>query len=326
MQHWLDMVLDGSFVQCMLWDLHLDPGELSLGYLVDVLFLTNAHQVLAFLRFRCQAQLRAWLLTARALDNCKLGPPRFPFSFHYAWTLSVIALSLWTSNAVPGILLLAAAYLLLKGCIDWCNLHVGVYVIAQEYDEGIFMNQVIFSLRIVVSLFWLTNGLTIWQLCWEGSEEEEGGKEGYTCPWWALFFARLLTILSLVLLGASLLCRAYADNIRRFIPGRLSEEPPGDEEEQPTPFVAKSATKKFFPTTSLKERPWEAKSEDADDTGLEWDARPPFRSRDVEDVMAAIRMRPSLEGPVFQGLREGKTVQEVLRQVRGFRRTCSGIL
>jgi len=309
LQHWPGMFLDGSFLQCMLWDLHLDPGELSLGYLVDVTFLTNAYQVLAILRFKLLGQLRARLMTARALDNGKVGPPCFPFSFHYAWILSVLALSLWTSNEVPGILLIAACYVLLKACVDWCNLHYRVYEVRPQHDDRAFMNQVVFSLRIVASVWWLTTGTAIWQLCGQDRDHEE------RCPSWASAAGRLLAVLSLVVLVASLLQRAYADNIRRFIQGRLQEEPQREEEDL---SASQGSGDLFYAATSMR-----SLSSSVDEERPDWDARPHFGSKDVEEIIASIRMRPSLEGPVFQGLREGKTVQEVLRQVRGCRRTCS---
>uniref|UniRef100_A0A7S4Q1B9 Uncharacterized protein n=1 Tax=Alexandrium monilatum TaxID=311494 RepID=A0A7S4Q1B9_9DINO len=313
LQHWPDMVLDGRFLNCMLWDLHLDPGEISLGYLFDVLFLTNAYQVVSVERFRLIRQLRERLMTVRAMDNSKVGPPTFPFSFHYAWMLSVVALALWTSNEVPGILLLAAIYLLVKVCIDWCNLISGVYEIGSDYGNGVFMNQIIFCLRMIISIWWLMSGTTIMHFCKENKWEEHG------CPRWAPVLGHILAIFALVILAVSMLRRAYVDNIRRFIQGWLQKEPELEGEEDI--LFRRSATPKlslYYPTASLRDKPREGLEE-----GPDWDARPPFGSQDVEEIISAIRMRPSLEGPVFQGLREGKTVQEVLRQVRGFRRTCS---
>jgi len=329
-----------KFVRCVSFSLLKMPNMLFVGYLFDATFLTNLYQVLAGSLFElCGLVQRTFTAAlppdrsvvppvaaerAKARPRCAASRPAeaqatgglYSFGYYYAWTLSLVALALFSSCEVPASLLIAALCFCIKVVVDWCNFRNKVYEIGPEH-EGVFIIWAVFYLRLCVSAWWLMIGLGIEQLCADHTRE---------CPSWVGPACWAMIWLAGLVLVLSLFRVSYASAARRFFPGRLQAE-------------AAHHGQSLSPAAQQEKISWDATPERLKTDSAVLDSRRRRRSlhsllgaqpgrlappkaqwkhahASVEEVMEAIQDRPSLEESVKRFLQEGSSVQDILQRVR----------
>jgi len=300
---------DLAFVPCVALHALLMPKRWYLGYLFDVTFLTNLYRILCGHLFHFATQMRRRISATNTLDLRKRREHRqYPFGFEYAWTLSMVTLGLCISASVPSALLIVAIYCCIKIIVEWLNIRSKVYQ-AGWTQEAVFYTEVVFYMRLILSLWWISSGFELWALC---TYQDQGCKREVKS--WLFPACIVLVSLACAVLLVSFLHVWYKQALRRFIPGRLQAVDDTEEDNTQHGELANNDPARFE-SVSIR-----ANSELTGFHELNWDARPAFQSSGVEATVDLVKRRPDIEGVVRQALQQGTLVdlseERLLRPTR----------
>jgi len=268
----------------------LAPKRLFVGYLLDATFLTNLFGILCGALFDFLSWIASKVMATDALDRRKDTPPLYSFGYYYAWTLSLVTLSLCISTTVPNSLLIVAVCFCIKTIVDWVNLRLNVYKTLTT-QEGVFITIVVFYMRLILCVWWASVGVGLGAFC------KIQGKQGCNeeVQQWLFPACATLIVLACVVLLSSLSRMWYAQSLRRFIPGRLQKAEATNEEDMDMDCNE-------LPTPEHNEQEKQPKP-------LDWDASPAFQSPQVEEVLDEVRRRPHMAAVALQCLKSGRPLR-----------------
>jgi len=289
----------------------LAPKRLFVGYLIDATFLTNLYGVLCGSIFGLLSWMTSKVMAIDVLTRKKPAPPVYSFGYYYAWTLSLVALSLFISATVPNALLVVAICFCIKTIVDWVNLRRNVYETLTT-QEGVFITIVVFYMRLILCAWWVSIGVGLGAFCqYQGCSEE--------VERWLFPACVALIVFAGLVLFLSFFKMWYARSMRRFIPGRLQKVEATNDKENDISDADVSTSHQN--DVSVSNQAYVSTCKDAE---LEWDARPALRSPDVEALLDEVRRngerrRPQLAAAAEQCLMSGQKmdIEHIMRLNRG---------
>jgi len=277
----------------------LTPKRLFVGYLIDATFLTNLYGVLCGSIFDILSWMTSKVMAIDVPNRNHPMPPVYSFGYYYAWTLSLVALSLFISATVPNALLLVAICFCIKTIVDWVNLRHKVYETLTT-QEGVFITIVVFYMRLILCVWWVSIGVGLGAFCqYQGCNEE--------VQRWLLPACVALVVFACLVLLLSFFKMWYARSMRRFIPGRLQKVEAAHNRESDIDDASVSSR------TDHEQK-------------LQWDARPAFQCPEVEALLDEVprnweRRRPQFAAEAKQCLMSGQKMD--IQHMMGLRRGVS---
>eukprot|EP00928_Gymnodinium_smaydae_P031352 TRINITY_DN23033_c0_g1_i6.p1 TRINITY_DN23033_c0_g1~~TRINITY_DN23033_c0_g1_i6.p1 ORF type:complete len:779 (-),score=121.58 TRINITY_DN23033_c0_g1_i6:117-2390(-) len=135
------------------------PGIFALRYILNCTCLTNANAILQIPRAVYQFCARRVANTAR--EHVQVEEVwEFAWGYWYAWTLSIFALGVCMSSAVPSVLPCAALFFAVQYKVDGYNLMHLVYAHGAE-TENAFVIRALHYMRLIVASWWTLMGLSL---------------------------------------------------------------------------------------------------------------------------------------------------------------------